>query len=121
MEQISPPTAVGSNAGLGLRWAEAPRRTEYGAGMMEALVALGKDHTLRLYAEAEALPLVGPALHGADVKILEAAVAVVSRALDELVGACLDADGKPRAPDRSAVMRARSMLQPACLHALKKA
>lgn len=67
MEQTSPPTAVGSNAGLGLRWAEAPRRTEYGAGMMEALVALGKDHTLRLYAEIDVLHLVGPALVAAAV------------------------------------------------------
>jgi len=58
---------------LGLRWAEAPRRTEYGAGMMEALVALGKDHTLRLYAEAEALHLVEQALRGDEVKRLEQA------------------------------------------------
>lgn len=47
---------------LTMRWEEAPQRTEYGAGMMEALLPLGKDHTLRLYAEAEALHLVGPAL-----------------------------------------------------------
>ena len=55
-----------------------------------------------------------------DVQVLELAVAVVSRALDDFVGACTDADGKPRAPDRNAVMRARAMLPPACRHALKK-
>lgn len=55
-----------------------------------------------------------------DVKVLVAAVAVMSRALDELVGACLGDDGKPKAPDRGALMRARSMLPPACKHALQK-
>ncbi len=48
-----------------LCWAEAPERTQWGAGMMEGLVALGKDHTLRLYAEREALPLVVPSLRAA--------------------------------------------------------
>ena len=51
------------NAPQPLVWAEAPRRIEYGGGMMGALIALGKDHVLMLYAEREALPLVGPALH----------------------------------------------------------
>jgi len=55
-----------------------------------------------------------------DVKVLEVAAAVMSRALDELVGACIGDDGKPKAPDRGALMRARSMLPPACKHALKK-
>ena len=41
-----------------LRWAEAPRRTEWGAGMMEALIALGADETLLLYAHRDAVPLV---------------------------------------------------------------
>lgn len=61
------------------------------------------------------------ARQAADVQVLEAAVAVVLRALDDLVGACTDADGKPCAPDHGVVMRARSMLPPACKHALKKA
>lgn len=47
---------------LGLRWTDSPRHTQWGTGKMEALVPLGKDHTLRLYADAEALHLVGPAL-----------------------------------------------------------
>ena len=41
-----------------LRWVEAPRRTEWGAGMMEALIALGADETLLLYAHRDAVPLV---------------------------------------------------------------
>jgi hypothetical protein len=57
----------------------------------------------------------------ADIKVLALAAGVVSAALDELVGACLDGDGKPMAPDRGALMRARSMLPPTCEHALKKA
>lgn len=47
---------------LGRRWTAAPRHTQWGADMMEALVPLGNDHTLRLYVEAGALHLVGPAL-----------------------------------------------------------
>lgn len=47
---------------LGLRWTAAPQQTQWGADMMEALVPLGNDHTLRLYVEADALHLVGPAL-----------------------------------------------------------
>jgi len=42
-----------------------------------------------------------------DVTVLEAAVAVLSRALDDLAGACIDDTGKPKAPDRGALMRAR--------------
>ncbi len=45
-----------------LNWADAPTRIVFGAGVKEALVELDKDHTLRLYAEAEALQLVLPAL-----------------------------------------------------------
>lgn len=41
-----------------LKWMEAPRRTEWGAGMMEALIALGADETLLLYAHRDAVPLV---------------------------------------------------------------
>ena len=55
-----------------------------------------------------------------DVKVLEAAVTVLTRALDELVGACLGDDGKPKAPDRGALMRARAMLPPAYKHTLQK-
>lgn len=51
--------------GVALKWAEAPARTQWGAGMMEALLPLGKDHTLRLYAEREVLHLVPAALASA--------------------------------------------------------
>jgi len=57
----------------------------------------------------------------ADVSVLKAAVAVVSGALDELVGECLDIDGMPKAPSPQALMRARGMLPPRCSHALAKA
>ena len=40
-----------------LKWMEAPRRSEWGAGMMEALAALGPDETLRLYAHRDAVPM----------------------------------------------------------------
>ncbi len=41
-----------------LKWMEAPRRTEWGAGMMETLIALSADETLQLYAHRDAVPLV---------------------------------------------------------------
>jgi hypothetical protein len=41
-----------------LQWVEAPERTQWGAGMMEALLPLGKDYTLRLYAERQSLSFV---------------------------------------------------------------
>jgi hypothetical protein len=45
---------------LGLRWIVAPQQ---GIGMVCALLPLGNDHMLRLYVEADAVHLVGPALH----------------------------------------------------------
>lgn len=45
-----------------LDWQDAPKRTQWGAGMKEALVELDKDHTLSFYAEDDALHLVPAAL-----------------------------------------------------------
>lgn len=49
---------------LALKWVDAPNRTQWGKGMQEALLPLGKDNTLRLYAEKEVLHLVAQALNG---------------------------------------------------------
>ena len=57
----------------------------------------------------------------ADIKVLSLAAGAVSTALDELVGACMDDFMDPKVPSRRALMHARSMLPPACEHALKKA
>lgn len=73
------------------------------------------------YVRADIAEAENDRRRGNDVRVLETAVAVVSRALDALVGACLDADGRPCAPDRGAVMRAKSILPPVCKHAFKKA
>lgn len=66
-----------------LRWAEAPRRTEWGAGMMEALIALGADETLLLYAHRDAVPLVDALLSAqpapARVPLTEAEIASMQR------------------------------------------
>ena len=53
-----------------------------------------------------------------EARVDDASLRVVSRALNDLVGACMDADSKPKTPDRGALMRARSMLPPYCEHAL---
>lgn len=45
-----------------IQWAEAPRRIDYHSGMRELLIPLGKDHTLRLYADTDAVHLVVPVL-----------------------------------------------------------
>lgn len=47
-----------------------------------------------------------------DRVILELALETMSKQLDRLVGACMDADGKPRAPDYRELMRARGSLPP---------
>ena len=45
-----------------LRFDPAPDRTEWGKGMVEALIELSKDETARLVLHVEALPLLYPAL-----------------------------------------------------------
>jgi hypothetical protein len=45
-----------------LEWAEAPMRTQWGNGMMTALVALDKDSTLDLYCHKDDIHKVAPAL-----------------------------------------------------------
>lgn len=35
-----------------LEWKQAPTKTQWGHDMMEAIVGIGKDHTLSLYCEA---------------------------------------------------------------------
>ena len=46
-------------------WAPAPRRTEWGAGMVLADVEIDRDHTLSIYAEADQAPNVAAALRRA--------------------------------------------------------
>ena len=43
-------------------WAPAPARTQWGAGMVEALVGIGRDETARIYADKDAAPLVAEAI-----------------------------------------------------------
>ena len=54
----TPLTAPAAQSAPRLKWMEAPRRTEWGAGMMETLIALSADETLQLYAHRDAVPLV---------------------------------------------------------------
>jgi hypothetical protein len=49
--------------------------------------------------------------------VIEMALKVITRAMDELVGACLDESGKPKAPDMRALMKARGYLPPKCANA----
>lgn len=55
-----------------------------------------------------------------DKQVLEIALREMSLALDALAAECADADGKPKAPSRQALMRARGMLPPYCAQALAK-
>ena len=43
-------------------WAPAPARTQWGEGMVEALVGIGRDETARIYADKAAAPLVAEAI-----------------------------------------------------------
>jgi hypothetical protein len=89
--------------------------------------ALGSNDQLGVVPEREAAAsemarlLDLTARQDADVLVLEAAAAVVSRALNDFVGACMDPEGKPWAPTRGALMKARAMLPPTCKHALTRA
>ncbi len=60
------------------------------------------------------------ALHEACAQVQEAALKVVSDALNDLVEACHGYDGKLKAPDKKELMRARSMLPPRCSYTLTK-
>ena len=53
-------------------------------------------------------------------QVQEAALQVVSDALNDLVEACHGYDGKLKAPDKKEIMRARSMLPPRCSYTLTK-
>lgn len=74
-----------------LEWNPAPIRTEWGKGMMQATVALSKDHTLNLYAEREALHLVTAAL--------AAQVQAVTLTDEQIISAVIDAGANLTSPD----------------------
>lgn len=46
-------------------WAPAPKRTEWGAGMVLADVEIDRDHTLSIYVEVDQAPNVAAALRRA--------------------------------------------------------
>lgn len=46
-------------------WAQAPKRTEWGAGMVLADVEIDRDHTLSIYVEADQVGNVSAALRRA--------------------------------------------------------
>lgn len=52
--------------------------------------------------------------------VLEQCVHTLTNALDKLVGACMDGQGKPRAPSYRALMEARGMLPRRCENAFKE-
>lgn len=52
--------------------------------------------------------------------VLELAIKNLSMAFDEFVAACMDENGKPKAPDYRAMMKARGYLPPYCECALSK-
>ena len=60
-QQPSPTMGVSSSEGLG-PWVECPRMTRWGAGMVEALVAVTKDETARVIASEDAAPMVADAI-----------------------------------------------------------
>lgn len=55
-----------------------------------------------------------------DTQILEAAIREISLSFDRFIGECADSEGKQKAPDRGAVMRAKASLPPYCKNALSK-
>ena len=53
-------------------------------------------------------------------KVLESALKVLTQALNDLCAECFDEQGKPKAPDRRALMKARGMLPPSYSQTLVK-
>ena len=47
-------------------------------------------------------------------------IQVMTKAMDELASACRDETGAPKAPDKKALMKARSMLPAWCANSLTK-
>lgn len=54
---------------------------------------------------------------GHDLFILKTALNLMTKHLDELVDACLTADGKTKEPTAGAISKARGYLTPDCKHA----
>lgn len=78
-----------------LKWMEAPRRSEWGAGMMEALAALGPDETLLLYAHRDAVPMADALL---SAQPAPARVPLTDAQIDEIFDA--DPPGASRTAQR---------------------
>ncbi len=83
------------------------------ADLKERIARAGVEHRRALY---EALQQEREAC----AQVLEAALNVVSDALNDLVEACHGHDGKLKTPDKKELMRARSMLPPRCSYTLTK-
>jgi len=54
------------------------------------------------------------------IQLLKLAVCALTEKLDELIGECLDAEGKPKAPDRKTLARMRGYLPPQYRNAYKE-
>lgn len=59
------------------------------------------------------------AQQAADAQVQRAAVRVMTKALDDLVSACMNGDGTLRPPDRASLMRARGLLPAYCKNTLQ--
>ena len=81
--------------------------------LKERIARAGVDHRRAVH---EALQQEREAF----AQVQEAALKVVSDALNDLVEACHGHDGKLKAPDKKELMRARSMLPPRCSYTLTK-
>ena len=55
-----------------------------------------------------------------EVRLLELSLKVMSEQLDKLIGACLDENGKAKAPSSREIAQARGYLPPYCKNAFKK-
>jgi hypothetical protein len=53
-------------------------------------------------------------------EILRLSLEAVTKSFDEFVGKCLDEDGKPKAPNIGAIMKARGCLPSYCKHSFEK-
>jgi len=61
------------------------------------------------------------AQQSAHIEVLRTAIDLLNESLDAFIGACVDENGNPKAPDKRALMDARKMLPAQYRHTMIKA
>lgn len=55
-----------------------------------------------------------------EIQILDTALKIITKALDDLIGECTDENGQPKPPDKKTLMKAKALLPSGCKNTLVK-